>query len=615
MSKTNVSFWKSSLSLDYTTMAEFSQGHRDKAYNRLPLIRINDNTLEKLSFLRAIDSATHRAKEYYFIHLTFQELFAARYFVRCWIEEKNLACIRFGDDMEFQKADEFIASEKYNGRYDIVWRFVTGLLELQDQDKLSSFMKKLDEPRVVEGLCEISPLEQDILLALLSHEKFRHLDGYQKVIRRQSVLPPNVVDFIVSHLKDPSSQIRFTSVSLLGYQLRLNEDLVDPIIMLRSDSEENVRNVAAVILLGNTKIPQFCVEALVARLESETATDVWMNVASVIEYQETFSEGIVDRIKSLMSSEKTKEPIYGEGYHDGDIKKSRQYSLFRIIQSHSTLYGQDRLAMYREAGSGDVIAIIITISTLKVQGDLPEEILDHFLSLLDPNHPRRRDAARALRYGVKLPKGILDKLLVLLADPNQNVRFLVLMAIDNQDIPPPEFPDAVKAHVTGTNSWDLDTVFHILTGYPVLPCDLLKSLVSVIALDNQYSSGATYVLSHQNTLPEYIIHSLALLLQGELTVMPDNCEKSPRKYFKFYSTLEELEAKYWVRWFKRIFERSFTDGIICYVQNDYLCVEMPEGSFRLNIRCPEDKLDGFEQLECLLDGSLVVSWMFPVTGI
>ena len=135
----------------YNDMAEFSPGHRDEVYERLPSTNVDDNILERLSFLRAIDSSRSPNKEYYFIHLTFQEYFAARYFVTCWSEGKELTCITLGGDTIFEKADRFIAREKYNGRFDVMWRFVAGLLELRDQKGLLRFIEKLDESRDLLG--------------------------------------------------------------------------------------------------------------------------------------------------------------------------------------------------------------------------------------------------------------------------------------------------------------------------------------------------------------------------------------------------------------------------------------------------------------------------------
>jgi hypothetical protein len=42
-----------------------------------------DDVLDRLSFLHTSDASV-QDKSYHFLHLTFQEFFAAQYFVRCW---------------------------------------------------------------------------------------------------------------------------------------------------------------------------------------------------------------------------------------------------------------------------------------------------------------------------------------------------------------------------------------------------------------------------------------------------------------------------------------------------------------------------------------------------
>ncbi len=50
-----------------------------------------DKTLPRLSFLRTSDpSAEHSNRSYHFLHLTFQEYFAARYFARQWMSREQL---------------------------------------------------------------------------------------------------------------------------------------------------------------------------------------------------------------------------------------------------------------------------------------------------------------------------------------------------------------------------------------------------------------------------------------------------------------------------------------------------------------------------------------------
>ncbi|EXK95469.1 hypothetical protein FOQG_04037 [Fusarium oxysporum f. sp. raphani 54005] len=99
-----------------------------------------DKTLPKLSFLRTSDSSVGKpSRTYHFLHLTLQEYFAARYFVRIWLQNNkaDLVCINFDQNEKLHastsshtamKPKDFFAQKKYSSRYNIMWRFATGLL-------------------------------------------------------------------------------------------------------------------------------------------------------------------------------------------------------------------------------------------------------------------------------------------------------------------------------------------------------------------------------------------------------------------------------------------------------------------------------------------------------
>ncbi|KAF5722109.1 NACHT LRR PYD domain-containing protein [Fusarium mundagurra] len=99
-----------------------------------------NNTLPKLSFLRTSDSSVGKPSlTYHFLHLTLQEYFAARYFVRIWLQHNkaDLVCINFNPNAKWYsrtsshtatKPKDFLSQNKYSSRYNIMWRFVTGLL-------------------------------------------------------------------------------------------------------------------------------------------------------------------------------------------------------------------------------------------------------------------------------------------------------------------------------------------------------------------------------------------------------------------------------------------------------------------------------------------------------
>lgn len=130
-----------------------------------------DKTLPRLSFLRNSDaSLKDRHLNYHFLHLTFQEYFAARYFVRKWTSGEKLYILKFDSRRERSSVtkiypEKFLQKEKYNMRYNILWRFVAGLLHANhDEEQLCRFFYTIEgQPRDLLG-----PVHQRLVMHCLS---------------------------------------------------------------------------------------------------------------------------------------------------------------------------------------------------------------------------------------------------------------------------------------------------------------------------------------------------------------------------------------------------------------------------------------------------------------
>ncbi|KAL6798932.1 NACHT domain-containing protein [Trichoderma sp. SZMC 28013] len=104
--------------------------------------------LDKLSFLRTSDGPlTPTTRSYHFLHLTFQELFAAQFFVQHWILKKDLIVFDYSSKKSTPTRPEtFLRMEKYNSSYDVFWRFVAGTIQLQcDEEALNRFFQAIEE--------------------------------------------------------------------------------------------------------------------------------------------------------------------------------------------------------------------------------------------------------------------------------------------------------------------------------------------------------------------------------------------------------------------------------------------------------------------------------------
>ncbi|EGX93752.1 Armadillo-type fold domain containing protein [Cordyceps militaris CM01] len=142
-------------------LVEFELPHRNtinKSF-RLPLAKV----LPALSFLRTSDpNANDNYVSYHFIHLTYQEYYAARFFTRHWVEEKRMKCPSFSKERDEDiHPVEFLQQHRYNPRYNIMWRFVAGLLNTEYE--VLKFLGVVEQQLDLLG-----PSHQRIIMQLLS---------------------------------------------------------------------------------------------------------------------------------------------------------------------------------------------------------------------------------------------------------------------------------------------------------------------------------------------------------------------------------------------------------------------------------------------------------------
>ncbi|KAJ5738123.1 hypothetical protein N7493_001278 [Penicillium malachiteum] len=148
----------------YNEIIDFEPYHREIIFEHVPRECFDDQWLGRVSFLRTSDPSSDPLDRYYhFIHLTFQEFFAAKYIERQWRNTEPLRCFKLrGGGTKSIDARAFFLDHKYDPRYDIVWRFVAGLLD--DDTRINPFFDVIAaEPRDLLG-----PVHQRLVMTCLS---------------------------------------------------------------------------------------------------------------------------------------------------------------------------------------------------------------------------------------------------------------------------------------------------------------------------------------------------------------------------------------------------------------------------------------------------------------
>ncbi|KAI0413532.1 ARM repeat-containing protein [Xylaria grammica] len=160
----------------YYDIINFEPTHRQAMFNEYrPSVDTGitlDAMLGRISFLRSSDTPFRESsRNYHFIHLTFQEYFTARYIVRQWIGSKPLEYFELTDQEKGEiDPPKFLKKNKYNARYNVLWRFVAGLLSTHPKAKLPDFFQAIQaEPRDLLG-----PVHQRLVAHCLTEVPTEH---------------------------------------------------------------------------------------------------------------------------------------------------------------------------------------------------------------------------------------------------------------------------------------------------------------------------------------------------------------------------------------------------------------------------------------------------------
>ncbi|KAF5508836.1 NACHT, LRR and PYD domains-containing protein 10 [Colletotrichum fructicola] len=282
-------------------------------------IRSPGNTLPCLSFLRTSDlSAKSVGQTYHFIHLTFQEYFAARYFARHWSADPSVEFNQQGQEPITPRV--FFQKHKYNGRYDVVWRFVTGLLD--EKGKEGSFFEEIElgpvdvlgpthQRLVIHCLKEALKLpeglrrkREDKLLQWVLFE--RELTGSSTFVR-ESELPEKVLRRALATSGDKTGFLDGLNAS----QRQLSDVTMAALVDLFKDEDSYVRESAAYALGNQSTLSDATIAALVGLLEDEYR-NVRRSAADALGKQSTLSDATMAALVDLFKDEDSDEWVFSQ---------------------------------------------------------------------------------------------------------------------------------------------------------------------------------------------------------------------------------------------------------------------------------------------------------------
>ncbi|KAM3520696.1 hypothetical protein MY4038_009322 [Beauveria bassiana] len=496
---------------------DFTPEHRDGVVKLCPLQDLPlDETLSRLSFLRTSDTAsTIKDRNYHFIHLTFQEYFAAQYFASHPVE--------------------FLRKHKYTTRYDIFWRFVAGLLDgsAQAPEFIDTIEKEpLDllgpthQRLVMHCLSEISSnlatrqaLEERLARWLLFECKFNESawlaseaefpeaalrstllhessDGQARLLRSlasRALIPHSIARAVAARLGDEDSHVRHAAITALGGGVTLPDGMLTAVVAQLGDQDEFVRNAAIEALGGRAMLPDGVLTAVAARLEDEDSI-VRRAAVETLRRRATLPDGVLKAVAARLEDE------------DTNVRTASIKALGR----RATLPNWVLTAVVAQLGDQDKFVRNAAVMALGGRATLPDGVLTAVAARLeDENSIVRGAAVQALSGRATLPDRVLKAVAARLDDKNSNVRMASVEALGGRAMLPDGMLTAVVVRLEDEYGIVRRAAVEALNGRTTLPDGMLTAVAAL--LDDKNSKVRMAAIE--------TLGGRAILLDGMLTAV------------------------------------------------------------------------------------------------
>ncbi|KAL7907364.1 hypothetical protein GGI35DRAFT_470583 [Trichoderma velutinum] len=463
----------------YHDIINFTSKHLEKIVRIFPPLELTlDDTLGRLSFLRTSDpSSNFKIRSYHFIHLTFQEYFAARYFVQHWASGEQLSVLELGSrhkrtSVQKVNADIFLRDKEYSARYNIFWRFVAGLLHTEYEDQPRDLWGPIHQRPIMHCLSEVVPSDGMETFAPLRIRLEEHLSQW--------------LEF----------ECRFRGASLLIWEIEFPEAWELTTLQLFQDKNLPMLIRRARRARRKVKNRDIRIEALKALTSTWEEGQIFpVHLLQAIEAQLTHQDKDIREIAFKALPKQPALPVEVLNH----LKTDRNYP--KNITEAMALQLKHRDEDVRKHAA----------SALKHQSVLSNEILEALATQLqDQNHMVKLEAARALSSR-DLSEEILEAIAALLTDQSADIRLTALKALQEKPALPERILKIVILRAYHDNNIDVRIAAVIVLGtQSLLSEEILEAIVarvgdSAIAVQKVAMKA---LRSSPTTLPEKVLQAL-----------------------------------------------------------------------------------------------------------
>ncbi|EFX06500.1 nacht nucleoside triphosphatase [Grosmannia clavigera kw1407] len=556
-------------------------------------------TLPCLSFLRTSDA---RNRSYHFIHLTFQEYFAARYFVRQWRTGKSLEYLSLDSQTHVDTYPvKFLQTHKYTAQYEIMWRFVTGLLDATSHEK--QFLDMLDqEPLdllgpahqrlVMQCLSEVSRnstsrpgLEQRLakwflfeskvyknerlareveapdaaLVAALSHALDEEKVVLLGAIKSRQTITPNLAKQVACLLNNGNYELQKAAAAVLEVQAKT-------VATVRENADLGVQQAAdnAAEFIPNNLSRKENLEALAANINNADA-GVRSAAFRALGDQASLPERMLEAVAAKLEDA------------DADVREV----VIQVLGEQASLPERMLEAVAAKLKDANAHVLYAAVMALEKQASLSERMLEAVAAKLeDEDAYVRRGAVRTLGNQASLPERMLEAVAAKLKDADVYVQQSAVKTLGKQASLPKRMLEAVATKLEGAEAYVRSAAIRALGEQTSLPEKMLEAVAAKLEDADAYVQRvAILALGKQASLPERMLEAMATFLEDDSGVTRREAEGALRRHESFYRNL--FGGPYAVSLYNLFLQMSFYERQVWYIDDGHLCVNTPEKTLRI----------------------------------